>query len=680
MYGKMEQKEKDHLYKLFVRERKQAVGMKMRFNMMQVIQAIKRATGTRREVKHKMMWEDEFYEFAGSVPGGKLTPHEQKQEWTRLLSDELVPKDNGGPRGARRCLVVIGNYIVDYDDVCREDQAQAFTPLKKKATAEDFNKAAKALLNGKDEDAFECIDGKDFEQMRHSMKNVMVHNVDEESGNLVSGALLAPNVKQLAESNPRKKPKVAAPAAAAAAEEWQWGSEEEAKGAQWSQSEWDQWNAEQEKKAPGPWDRREADVAKKKRTITLAFEKLEASARDQYSQAGAGLDIFQKRISADEKAFYQIELSALEKRVNTLALVLQGDAAQLDSALSQYEKQISAGNSDQQSLSRLPPIVNWRHLKPIRAVDAMLVAVVSSPTVKELDANAHKCTMLQNAIQDLVTGCKSAHSQLIAAMSERVKAKKRAKDDQAKSAQERVELMAGEPSPKARRTSAERPTMWEFAPSSEQEIITFSHEDFERYKNKREIFKRPFIITNAATSMMQAVPMLEKEFEDFKQFWRQSDARKPTGNGRGQRNVHNDLEHSLNKAIEDAIPGCGEKWAIDFNGGVCEAPCRPALFAMCRENYGFERSCLASIRVKMGGTSRCCLVDFCSLGQYVRLKKGGRVRSMPISSAHVCNWLGGADPNEIKSYYDEVGCGHVLWGTLGPSDVLYTPAGHSTSI
>ena len=41
-------------------------------------------TGTRQEVKHRMMWEDEFYElieFAGSAPGGKLTPHEeQKQE------------------------------------------------------------------------------------------------------------------------------------------------------------------------------------------------------------------------------------------------------------------------------------------------------------------------------------------------------------------------------------------------------------------------------------------------------------------------------------------------------------------------------------------------------------------------------------------------------------------------
>ena len=71
--------------------------------------------------------------------------------------------------------------------------------------------------------------------------------------------------------------------------------------------------------------------------------------------------------------------------------------------------------------------------------------------------------------------------------------------------------------------------------------------------------------------MMQAVPMLEKEFEDFKQFWRQSDARKPTGNGRGQRNVHNDLEHSLNKAIEDAIPGCGEKWAIGFHVGLSSA-------------------------------------------------------------------------------------------------------------
>ena len=55
------------------------------------------------------------------MPGGKLTPHEQKQEWTRLLSDELVPKDNGGPRGARRCLVVIGNYIVDYDDALMSD-------------------------------------------------------------------------------------------------------------------------------------------------------------------------------------------------------------------------------------------------------------------------------------------------------------------------------------------------------------------------------------------------------------------------------------------------------------------------------------------------------------------------------------------------------------------------------
>ena len=68
------------------------------------------------------MWEDEFYEFAGSVSGGKLTPIEQKQEWTRLLSEELVPKDNGGPREAGRCLVVIGNYIIDYDDVCKEDQ------------------------------------------------------------------------------------------------------------------------------------------------------------------------------------------------------------------------------------------------------------------------------------------------------------------------------------------------------------------------------------------------------------------------------------------------------------------------------------------------------------------------------------------------------------------------------
>ena len=40
-------------------------------------------TGTRQEVKHRMMWEDEFYElieFAGSVPGGKLTPHEEQQQ------------------------------------------------------------------------------------------------------------------------------------------------------------------------------------------------------------------------------------------------------------------------------------------------------------------------------------------------------------------------------------------------------------------------------------------------------------------------------------------------------------------------------------------------------------------------------------------------------------------------
>ena len=76
------------------------------------------------------------------------------------------------------------------------------------------------MLNDKDGDAFGSIDGdKDFEQVRHFLKNTMLHNVDEESGNLVSGALLAPNVMQLAESNPRKKPKVVA-AAAAAAEEW----------------------------------------------------------------------------------------------------------------------------------------------------------------------------------------------------------------------------------------------------------------------------------------------------------------------------------------------------------------------------------------------------------------------------------------------------------------------------
>ena len=239
--------------------------------------------------------------------------------------------------------------------------------------------------------------------------------------------------------------------------------------------------------------------------------------------------------------------------------------------------------------------------------------------------------------------------------------------------------MSGEPALKARRKTPV--SMWEFSPSPEQEIRTFSHADFEHCKNKTDTYEKPFIITNAATSMIKAVPKLEEEIADFMQHWQQSDARKPTGNGRGQRNVQNLVEESLTKTIADAIPGCSSSWTIDFDGTECAASCRPALFGMCRESFGFERSCLASIRVKSSGTSRMCIVDFCSVGQFVRHKKGGRARSMPISSAHVCNWLGGADPEEIKCYYDEVGgLGKIFWGTLGPSDVLYTQAGQSTSI
>ena len=68
---------------------------------------------------------------------GSYTEAEARENWANMLLDESVPKDDAGPRGHRRCEVLLGHFGEKY--VQNEHQKKAEAPLAELKTRPGSN-------------------------------------------------------------------------------------------------------------------------------------------------------------------------------------------------------------------------------------------------------------------------------------------------------------------------------------------------------------------------------------------------------------------------------------------------------------------------------------------------------------------------------------------------------------
>ena len=106
----LNEKQQNKVHKSVEKEKKQQTGKKLKFSTLKFKSALVRRTGKKREAKTKMMWRDEFFEWASTTPAGKLTDRESKQMWNWYMTTPHILRDKKGPRGAERCDVFIGDY------------------------------------------------------------------------------------------------------------------------------------------------------------------------------------------------------------------------------------------------------------------------------------------------------------------------------------------------------------------------------------------------------------------------------------------------------------------------------------------------------------------------------------------------------------------------------------------
>ena len=105
-----------------------------------------------------------------------------------------------------------------------------------------------------------------------------------------------------------------------------------------------------------------------------------------------------------------------------------------------------------------------------------------------------------------------------------------------------------------------------------------------------------------------------------------------------------------------------------------------ATFAIASSSYNcaFEMACVATLRCQIEGSRSVVVGRFSKLGAFVRENGPPQARSKPLSHLAVKAWLEQVTPEKLKEF---LACnnGALSFGTIGPSSMLYTPAGSITT-
>ena len=212
--------------------------------------------------------------------------------------------------------------------------------------------------------------------------------------------------------------------------------------------------------------------------------------------------------------------------------------------------------------------------------------------------------------------------------------------------------------------------MINYVPTEAQGIVTYSESQMKGPRGPD--YSKPFIASSitwlaAKLENEEGDPQWKDEINNFKKSFCDS----PPASGRGQKKL------STTEMGDEVIQWWRQLCppATEYSDASTRAMCSPSIFGMAQncQSHGFEVGCLPTMRLGLLGARRVGVSRFTDIGAYVRNIKGGKALSMPISSSHVTEWLKKATTQDITNFYKENV--NMWWGTVGPNDLLYIPAG-----
>ena len=109
-------------------------GSKSKFSIVQHKRRLKKSSGLRGSKRKKWMWEQEFVEEMAKTEHGNMSKQEATAEWEKMKNTPGARTDHGGPRGALRMKVAIGDYESSFSEFADEEEQEALGTVKKKGT------------------------------------------------------------------------------------------------------------------------------------------------------------------------------------------------------------------------------------------------------------------------------------------------------------------------------------------------------------------------------------------------------------------------------------------------------------------------------------------------------------------------------------------------------------------
>ena len=148
-----------------------------KWSMASYMESVKVTTGVEKETQGKLMWRAEYFEFAASARGGKLSDEEAQSNWNSWVakydtdsSDPTISWDLDGPKKAPlQFRVIVGKCVNVINKYHHEKKTETQQKLSKDSTAEELQKYRMHSMTGHENISAAGSSNVDFDGMARDM-------------------------------------------------------------------------------------------------------------------------------------------------------------------------------------------------------------------------------------------------------------------------------------------------------------------------------------------------------------------------------------------------------------------------------------------------------------------------------------------------------------------------------
>ena len=661
---------------------------KQQFAIHAVIREYKSKEGVRSHGEYEMMWEAEYFEWAGTAKAGFLSESEKKANWAAMQKDPKVKRDNFGPRGFLRCGVKVKDVVHNFSEAVAESAVQSQARLSKNISEEQLQRQVAAAMQGVASSSNSVVDWE-----RIMQRGVAADDVDPHDS--VLGSLMEPTIGDLRLGAAERKKK-----AGAVGDE---GSDAGAVG------DSDGGDDDGDARPTTPKKRKAAEPPAGDETAAwwsadTKTNKAERSYAQKFDVHKTTLDTMDKTMSAavaefralKDSSLFCIEMGVVLQRQRWMQCIRSGTPedmraliAEIDQGSQSMEGEVDAescvsGSKDLSSLARAGPCANYDKLVVLTTFESHKGTSKGCKDQEELTAWSNEMNNHKQIHNVFLSACRIAVTDMYAARTSHKATQDEKKKLEAEArSKEGCKRKASETGAAARKRAMvsgiellnlESPPLEDhFAISTADSIEELTGLDL----------RKPFLLKNQAWLLeIHRQEKVQKVVSEFVEEFNQSTMK--VTEGRCQVSL-DDVDRVVAKEVHDGFKAsiAPLRFAASADASASDPlpkALAPALFGIAGGHIApgrYELHEMGTLRAALLGTRQVGLVDSAHVAIF--LKKGKATsasdfRATELPGNDIINFVNKATSSDWDAFRK---AGHNIFAfTAGPSDVVYIPSGY----